>query len=379
MADPSLSATFNPMAHLTDYSLTSTSTRGRPRIALALQGGGAHGAFTWGVLDRLMEVPHFDLTALSGASAGAINAAVLLSGILRNGPQGGRERLTALWQRVGRMGRYSPLRASLLERFTHGWNSNWAGGHLAFDLLTRFFSPYQFNPFDLNPLRIVLSETVDIDALHAEQTPALFISATDLHNGSAQIFTGKDITLDTLMASACIPFLHQAVSINGRYYWDGGYSSNPPLLALAESGFADDIVLVQIHAGYEPSLPTEARGIHDRLNQIMLNAPLAGELKSFDLYNRLRQAQEKSPLRLHRIAAEKELRPLGSSSKLNAEPGFLDHLFSIGRDAAARWLETDGAQIGLRSTYDPLDDTDGEAIETPQKSLRKTKSIRRRA
>lgn len=325
----------------------------RPRIALALQGGGAHGAFTWGVLDRLMETPSFDLVALSGASAGAINAAVLMSGIAAGGPQGGRDRLATLWQRVGRMGRYSPLRASLMERFTSGWNSNWAGGHLVFDLLTRFLSPYQFNPLDLNPLRFLLNEVVDPAALHNSQTSPLFISTTDLQTGSAQIFTGTDITIDSLMASACIPFLHQAVQIKGRYYWDGGYALNPPLLILAESGIAEDIVLVQIHTGHDGDLPTDARGIHDRLNQIMLNAPLAGELKAFDLYNRLRHAEGKRPLRLHRIAAEKELRPFGSSSKLNAEPGFLDHLFTIGRTAATRWLETDALDLGKRSTYTP--------------------------
>lgn len=300
-----------------------------------------------------METPFFDLAAVSGASAGAINAAVLLSGIAAGGPQGGRDRLATLWQKVGRMGRYSPLRVSLMERFTSGWNSNWAGGHLVFDLLTRFFSPYQFNPFDLNPLRFLLNEVVDTAALQSAKASCLFISTTDLQTGNAQIFTGTDITVDSLMASACIPFLHQAVQINGRYYWDGGYALNPPLLILAESGMVDDIVLVQIHAGHDGDLPTDARGIHDRLNQIMLNAPLAGELKAFDLYNRLRQAEGKKPLRLHRIAAEKELRPFGSSSKLNAEPSFLNHLFTIGRTAATRWLETDALDLGKRSTYMP--------------------------
>lgn len=327
----------------------------KPRIALALQGGGAHGAFTWGVLDRLMETPSFDLAAISGASAGAINAAVLLSGIAAGGPQGGRDRLATLWHKVGRMGRYSPLRVSLMERFTSGWNSNWAGGHLVFDLLTRFFSPYQFNPFDLNPLRFLLNEVVDTAALHNAKTSSLFISTTDLQTGGAQIFTGTDVTVDSLMASACIPFLHQAVQINGRYYWDGGYALNPPLMILAESGTVEDIVLVQIHADHDGDLPTDARGIHDRLNQIMLNAPLAGELKAFDLYNRLRHAEGKKPLRLHRIAAEKELRPLGSSSKLNAEPSFLSHLFTIGRTAATRWLETDALDLGKRSTYRPAE------------------------
>jgi NTE family protein len=238
-----------------------------PVLNLALQGGGAHGAFTWGVLDRLLEEKRVRFEGVSGASAGAINAAVLASGWLDGGPAGAREALARLWREVAAASRMSPLRAAGLTQ-------------MATDLAAQLLSPYQLNPFDLNPLRSILERLVDFDRLRRDRSLSLFISATNLRTGQGRIFRNPEISSDVLLASACLPQLHQAVRIEGEAYWDGGFTSNPPLVPMVEHCKARDVLLIQINPLATAALPTSARQIRNRLAEIVFGRALASEIET---------------------------------------------------------------------------------------------------
>ena len=317
------------------------------RLALALQGGGAHGAFTWGVLDRLLEVPSFRIVAISGASAGAINAAVLAAGYLEGGPVAARERLEALWRKLAQLAAFSPLRPTPFEMLVLGRNSEWSFSHLAFDLVSRLWSPYQLNPLGLNPLRQVLVELIDFERLRGSDAIRLFVAATGVESGAARLFTNKDLTPDVLLASACLPTLYPAVKLDGGHYWDGGFTANPPLLPLVEECDASDIVLVRLNPGQEVPVPTTARGIQSLLSRIVFDSPLKRELESIDWLRRMAKkagigaagpAERLASLRLHTIGDDDALSKLGSASKLHPDWPLVRALRDAGREAAEGWL-----------------------------------------
>jgi len=314
------------------------ATAARPRtLALALQGGGAHGAFTWGVLDRLLEEPGLEIPAISGSSAGALNAAALAAGHLEGGADGARRRLAELWQGVADLARSSPLRAA----------SGWSPSQLFFDFATRFFSPYQMNPLGHNPLRDLLDPLIDFERLKAREAIRLFVAATNVETGAARIFTNAEITLDVMLASACLPTLHQAVKLDDGYYWDGGFTANPPLLPLVEASEASDLLLVRLDPSHEGGLPRTSQAIADRLNHIVIGAPLKAELGAVAALQRMAAEAGVAPgpvgrrmaaLRLHSVGDDALMRKLGPRSRLVPDRKLVQELHAAGRRSAGQWL-----------------------------------------
>ncbi len=324
-------------------------------VDLALQGGGSHGAFTWGVLDRLLEEPWLKVEAISGTSAGAMNAAVLVSGWMQGGATRARSALDAYWNRVAEAAKFSPLQRSPLDRLMNRWTLDTSPAYLAMDLMTRVVSPYELNPFGLNPIRSILSESIDFAHL-AEAPIKLFITATNVHTGRGRIFRNPEITPEVLLASACLPTMFQAIEIDGEPYWDGGFAGNPTITPLVRESDARDTILVQINPRERRDTPRTASEILNRLNEISFNAPLMKELRMIAL---LRQTADPGSgegarwagMRTHGIMTDK-LAELGASSKLNAEREFLTLLKDEGRRSADVFLATHGEDIGERSTTD---------------------------
>ncbi|RPH73520.1 MAG: patatin-like phospholipase family protein [Hyphomicrobiales bacterium] len=324
-------------------------------IDLALQGGGSHGAFTWGVLDRLLEESWLKIDAVSGTSAGAMNAAVLASGWLQGGAEGARQALESYWRRVSEAAAFSPFQRTPLDRLMGRWSLDHSPGYVAMDLMTRLASPYDLNPLGYNPLKPILEESIDFEILR--QSPIkLFITATNVRTGRGRIFRNPEISADVLLASACLPTMFQAVEIDGEAYWDGGYAGNPTITPLVRESSASDTILVQINPRERADVPRSAAEILNRLNEISFNASLMKEIRMIAL---LRQVADPGSgegarwagMRTHRIMTEM-LSELGASSKLNAEWDFVSLLRDEGRRAAAAFLDQHGSDIGARSTAD---------------------------
>jgi NTE family protein len=324
-------------------------------VDLALQGGGSHGAFTWGVLDRLIEEPWLRIEAISGTSAGAMNAALLADGWMQGGAEGARATLDAYWRRVSQAAAFSPLQRSPLDQLMGRWTLDMSPAYVVMDLMARVLSPYDLNPLGLNPLRGILVETIDFGRL-ARAPIRLFITATNVRTGRGRIFRNGEITPDVLLASACLPTMFQAIEIDGEPYWDGGYAGNPTLTPLVRESDAHDTILVQINPRERPELPRTANEILNRLNEISFNSPLMKELRMIAL---LRQVSDPghgegarwAGMRTHRIMTD-ALAAFGASSKLNAEWGFVSLLKEEGRKSANAFLAAHGHDLGRRPTAD---------------------------
>lgn len=333
--------------------------RGPPRETLAvdfaLQGGGAHGAFTWGVLDRLLQEPWLRVEGISGTSAGAMNAAVLADGHAEGGAEGARAALEGFWRRVSRAALLSPFRRGPLDVLLGRWTLDTSPAYWAMDFAARVFSPYDLNPAGANPLGEVLAETVDFGRL-ARAPIKLFVTATDVHTGQGRVFRNADLSADALLASACLPTMFQAVEIEGRSYWDGGYAGNPTITPLVRECESTDIVLVQVNPVERPETPRTARAILNRVNEVAFNATLLKELRMIAV---LRQVADPgdcegalwAKMRVHRVASA-EIAGFGSSSKLNAEWAFLCVLRDEGRRAADAFLAAHAGDLGRCSTLD---------------------------
>lgn len=327
------------------------------RINLALQGGGAHGAYTWGVLDRLLEEERLEVEAISGTSAGAMNAAVFADGMGRGGREEARRALDTFWQNISRAALFGPLQPTPFDRASRGWNLDHSAAFVAFDMLTRMLSPYQFNPMNFNPLRDVLARSVDFKRLESCRRVKLFISASNVKTGKVRVFNSGEITPDVLLASACLPFLFQAVTIDGEPYWDGGYMGNPAIFPLIYGAETPDVVIVQVNPLGCDKVPTSAPEIMNRLNEISFNSSLMREMRAIsfvtDLIDEGKLASNQyKRINVHWIEAEKQMRGLGVSSKLNARMDFLLHLKEIGRQVAGQWIATHFDAIGQRSSID---------------------------
>ncbi len=324
-------------------------------IDLALQGGGSHGAFTWGVLDRLLEEPWLRIEAISGTSAGAMNAAVLADGWTCGGAEGAKAALDAYWRRVSRAAAFSPLQRSPLDRLLGRWSLDSSPAYVAFDLMTRVFSPYHLNPADYNPLRAILAESIDFERL-ANSAVKLFITATSVRTGRGRIFRNAEVSADVLLASACLPTMFQAIEIDGEHYWDGGYAGNPTITPLVRESDAHDTILVQINPRERAEIPRSANDVLNRLNEISFNSPLMKELRMIAL---LRQVADPghgegarwAGMRTHRIWTD-ALAEFGASSKLNAEWEFISLLKDVGRRSADGFLQAHADDLGKRSTAD---------------------------
>lgn len=328
------------------------------KINIALQGGGAHGAFTWGVLDKLLELECFVFHGISATSAGAMNAAIMLSGYMDDGFEGARKNLAKFWQMIGDMNPVSFLPHSPLENANpYVWNLHWQPSYNMVDSITRFYSPYEFNPMNYNPLRTVLESCINIERLNMCSAVRLFVSATRVSDGQPRIFECNEITIDVLMASACLPTLYQAVEIDGEHYWDGGYVGNPMLHPLMENCRDSDVLIVQINPVHRNQHPTGAREIIDRLNEITFNSSLVQELRQIEFINKLlKKSNYKSDrykhVRLHIIEPHDEMLVLDASSKMNANYHFFEYLRDLGRVSAEKWIEKNFANIGKQSTLD---------------------------
>ncbi len=322
-------------------------------IDLALQGGGSHGAFTWGVLDRLLEEPWLRITGISGTSAGAMNAAVLADGWMEGQAEGARAALEKFWQRVSRAAAFSPLQRSPIDRLLGRWTLDTSPAYVFMDLMSRVLSPYALNPLGFNPLRRILAESIDCDRL-VNSPIKLFITATSVRTGRGRIFRNAEITADVLLASACLPTMFRAVEIDGEPYWDGGFTGNPTITPLVRETDAHDSILVQINPRERSDTPRTAPDILNRLNEISFNSPLMKELRMIAL---LRQVAEPgtgegarwAQMRTHRIMTDM-LAQFGASSKLNAEWEFIAMLRTEGRRAANQFLHASGNDLGKRST-----------------------------
>jgi NTE family protein len=331
------------------------SQRSTVLIDLALQGGGSHGAFTWGVLDRLLEEPWLQIEAISGTSAGAMNAAVVAAGWTKGGAGGARAALKAYWQRVAAAAVFSPLQRTPLDRLLGRWTLDYSPAFVTLDLMSRLFSPYDLNPHGFNPLVAILNESIDFDRL-AQCPIKLFVTATNVHTGRGRIFRNAELTPDVLLASACLPTMFQAIEIDGEPYWDGGFSGNPTITPLIRESSAEDTILVQINPRERLGTPRTATEILNRLNEVSFNATLMKELRMIAL---MRQVVEPgkgegarwASMRTHRIMTD-VMNELGYSSKLNGEWAFLAMLHEEGRRAADAFLGAHADDLGHRSTAD---------------------------
>lgn len=335
--------------------LPNATARKPVLVDLALQGGGSHGAFTWGVLDRLLEEPWLQIEGISGTSAGAMNAAVLAGGWTNGGAASARAALDAFWERVSCAARFSPLQRSPVDHLTGRWTLDTSPAFVAFDLMSRIFSPYNLNPLGFNPLRGILAESIDFDRLN--QAPMkLFVTATSVRTGRGRIFRNAEITPEVLLASACLPTMFQAIEIDGESYWDGGYAGNPTITPLVRETDGHDTILVQINPRERTGSLRSAAEILNRLNEISFNSPLMKELRMIAL---LRQVADPgrgegarwAEMRTHSIKSDR-LAEFGASSKLNAEAKFLALLKEEGRRCADDFLRDHGDDLGQRSTAD---------------------------
>jgi NTE family protein len=334
----------------------SSNNSSKP-INLALQGGGTHGAFTWGVLDRLLQDERISIEAISGTSAGAMNGVVLADGFEKGGREGAREALYNFWKAASETARFSLIQRTPWDQLMGNWSLNTSPGYLLIDLLSRLASPYQLNPFNLNPLRDFLARQIDFESVRRGGGIKLFVCATSVRTGRQRIFVNADLSPDAVMASACLPLLFQAVEIDGETFWDGGYMGNPALHPLIYHCVTRDIVIVQINPIDSPETPTRARDILDRVNEITFNSSLLAELRVIEFVTRQLDEGHLDAVRykrmlIHRIDGEAELAPLDASSKVNAEWAFLETLHGMGYRAATQWLDRHFESIGETSTVD---------------------------
>jgi NTE family protein len=358
-------------------------------LNLALQGGGSHGAFTWGVLDALLEDGRIDIEGLSGTSAGAVNAVALASGWARaeaagrDPREGAREKLAGIWYRVGALGSLGALQQQFTRMLWGGLPPELSPGSVLTQAWRTLLSPYQSNPLDINPLRDMLEAEIDFGAIAAHRHLKVFVSATHVHTGKAVVFTGRRLDARAVLASACLPMLFQAVEIDGQPYWDGGYSVNPALSPLIKECAAADLMLVQINPLARRAAPRSSAEIADRISELTFNASLLTQMRAIDFVNQLlaegavSHARCKS-VRVHRIDGDPALEAFPTSSRTSADGAMIGKLFDAGRGAGQQWLRLNYDAIGQRSTidiqHDYLDDT---GLERPYPSQTVPRSVGR--
>ena len=334
----------------------------RKPVNLALQGGGAHGAFTWGVLDQLLEDDRLAPDAISATSAGAMNAVVLAIGMSEGGRDGARAKLAEFWGEISRAGQlWSPVRMPPWETWhtdTSPWPNGASIGFYLFETMTRLWSPYQLNPLDLNPLRDVLTKVVDFERLrHCPHATRLFVSATNVKTSKIRVFENHEIRPEVIMASACLPTIFKAVEVDGEHYWDGGFMGNPAIFPLIYRGASSDVVIVHINPIVRDTVPTTASDIFDRMNEISFNSSLMREMRAIAFVSRLLEDEALDDRRykrmlIHSIRSDQEMSRHGAETKLNPDWAFLTHLRDAGRAAAARWLTESYDGVGQRTTVD---------------------------
>jgi len=335
------------------------TSRGETKlINLALQGGGAHGAFAWGVLDRLLDDHRIEFDGISATSAGAMNATVFASGMAAGGREGAKKALAEFWCRISQATLTSPLQPTLLDRLFVHHSMGQSRGFVFSELMTRLFLPYEFNPLGQNPLRNALLDSVDFTALTAKTCPIkLYLAATNVRTGKVKVFANSEISVDSVLASACLPFLFQAVEIDGEAYWDGGYTGNPPIFPLIYNCSSGDVLIVQLSPSRREELPRSSIEILNRVNEISFNSSLIREMRAIRFVTQLIDDGYVANgslrrMRIHAVAADDVMTKLGVASKLDANWEFLTRLHDIGRDRAGQWLDVHFDRLGIESTVD---------------------------
>jgi len=327
-------------------------------INLALQGGGAHGAFTWGVLDRLLEEKDLAFEGLSATSAGAMNAAVFAYGLAVDGREGARKALTGYWKRVSDVAKLGPLQPSPVDRMLGDHKLSWSPVFSFMGFVTRVLSPYEFNPADYNPLRDIVEQSIDFDVLKRPDCPVkLFLSATNVRTGKVKVFAGKEVSASAVMASACLPTIFHAVEIDGEAYWDGGYMGNPALFPLIYNCKSTDIVIVHINPLFRKEVPHAAGDILNRINEISFNSSLMREMRAVSFITKLVTQnrivnEELKRVLIHSIADDEFMGALSSTSNYNADWDFLIFLHDQGRKCAVDWLAKNFVKLGVESSAD---------------------------
>jgi NTE family protein len=333
---------------------------GVKHISVALQGGGSHGAFTWGVMHRLMSEPRLYIDGISGTSAGAMNAVVFADGFLKGQRQGAINALAEFWGAIADL--CSVPRSVLrgIPGLSAGWSVDNDPSFMLVDFMTRIWSPTQLNPLEMNPLRDLLCELVDFEGLRARPEVKLFITASNVRTCKSRIFRTTEMTADVLLASACLPLMFKAVEIDGEHYWDGGYLGNPAISPLIDECSSSDVVIVQVNPMNRPEVPVSMRDILNRINEMTFNASLVREMHGIATISRLIETgalddERYTTVRFHQIGAEAELAQFGALSKINTERPFLEHLHRLGYDAADRWIAENFDRIGWDSSVDVLE------------------------
>jgi NTE family protein len=333
---------------------------GKKRINLALQGGGAHGAFTWGVLDGLLQDGRLEIEGVSGASAGAVNAVMLADGLARGGREEARKRLAEFWRAASRDGDLSALQRAVADRLFALIPVGASPIQTWYDTVARYLSPYDLNPLNINPLRNLIERFVDFEAVRGSDLQ-LFIAATNVHTGRLRVFPRQAINADAVMASAALPYVFRAVEIDGVPYWDGGYTANPPIFPFFRTTETEDVLVVQINPVARPATPTSAQEIMNRVNEITFNASLVAEYRAIEFVSRLidqgRLPRGTGPgeyrrINVHRIDLGFIGKKLTPASRLNTDFNFFEMLYRAGRRAARRFLDTHYDDIGVRSSID---------------------------
>jgi NTE family protein len=337
--------------------LESKAVAARRAVNVALQGGGSHGAFTWGVLDRLLEDERIAIEGIVGTSAGAMNAAITAYGLVEGGNEGARISLRRFWQSVASKGIYSALQPTWFDRMVAPGSMDFSPVWLAMDFMSRMFSPYQMNPTNFHPLREILDEQIDFELLRRSCDVKLFVCASNVLTNRLRVFGTPEVTLDAVLASACLPSLFQAIPIDGEYYWDGGYMGNPPIFPLIYECDSPDVILVMVNPIEIDEVPTSGQAIFDRINTLSFNSSLMREMRAIAFVTRLVDSGFTDGGRLkkvfvHCIDADDKMRRLGVSSKLNVEWEFLLSLFELGRLRGESFLQDHFGKIGHASSVD---------------------------
>lgn len=334
---------------------------GKKRISIAMQGGGSHGAFTWGVLDRLLEEKDLVVEGVSGTSAGGMNAVATALGIQNGGNQGGRELLTEFWKNMSDSGKSSMFKPGVMDILSNKYTLHNSPGFLFFDFISKVMSPYQLNPFGSNPLKDIIEQVFDLEKLHNFDLVKVFLAATHVYTGKIKIFSNEDLSVETLLATACLPTVYSAVMVKGEYYWDGGFIGNPAIYPLIYNCNTSDIMIIKLNPTHRRRLPITASEIGDRLNEITNNTSIVREMRSVHFITKLIDTGVIDPtkmkrLHMHLIEDEAAFQDLGWSSKLNTEMDFLTYLFDAGRKAADKWIEKNYDDIGKKTTFDLEDE-----------------------
>ncbi len=323
-------------------------------VSLALQGGGTHSAFNWGVIDYLLEKEEVNISAISATSIGALVASVVASAMEDGNRSKARGMLESFWKKIALAARLSPFQPTMVDKFLGNSSLAFSPSFVALDFITKIFSPYQFNMFDINPLKEIINETINSDSLRKKDAPRLFIGATNVQTGEYTVFGNDKINQDVLLASTCLPFVFKTVTIDGNAYWEGGFTGNPSIKPLMSPELAKDIIIVQSIPFYDPEVPTKASDILDRANEISFNSSLMKELEHIEFVNKLIDEgkigePEYQRSYIHHIQAGDILAPLGKASKLNADMDFLHYLRDTGRQAAEDWYKNNAKNIAART------------------------------